>query len=105
MARMPLATLDAEAPVSLVVDRFATPIGEMYAVSDDAGRLRAFAWADHESRGIEQIRQQYGPRVVIANGRLPAAVRAGIDDYFAGDLRAIDRIDCATHGTPFQQQV
>ena len=102
---MPLATLDAEAPASLLVDRFTTPIGEMYAVSDDAGRLRAFAWADHEARGIEQIRQQYGPRVFIANGHLPAALRTAIDDYFAGDLRAIERIDCATNGTPFQQQV
>jgi methylated-DNA-[protein]-cysteine S-methyltransferase len=105
MVRMPLATLDAEAPTSLIVDRFATPIDGMYAVSDDAGRLRAFAWADHEARGIEQLRQQYGSRVAIANGHLPAAVRTAIDDYFAGDLRAIDRIDCATNGTPFQQQV
>src|SRR6185369_5459798 len=50
-------------------------------------------------------RQQYGPRVVIADGRAPVAVRKEIDDYFAGDLRAIERIDCATNGTPFQQQV
>jgi methylated-DNA-[protein]-cysteine S-methyltransferase len=102
---MPLVTLDAEAPASLAVDRFATPIGEMYAVTDDAGRLRAFAWADYETRGIEQLRQQYGARVVIADGCAPAAVRKEIDAYFAGDLRAIERIDCATNGTPFQQQV
>lgn len=102
---MPLETLDAETPTSLAVDRFATPIGQMYAVTDDAGRLRAFAWADSEARGIEQLRQQYGPRVVIADGKTPAAVRKDIDDYFAGDLRAIARIDCATNGTPFQQQV
>lgn len=102
---MPLVTLDAEAPASLAVDRFATPIGAMYAVTDDAGRLRAFAWADYEARGIEQLRQQYGPHIVIASGHAPAAVRKEIDDYFAGDLRAIDRIDCATNGTPFQQQV
>jgi methylated-DNA-[protein]-cysteine S-methyltransferase len=102
---MPLVTLDAEAPASLLVDRFATPIGGMYAVTDDAGRLRAFAWADAEARGIKQLRQQYGTRILIAEGRAPAAVRKEIDDYFAGDLGAIDRIDCATAGTPFQQQV
>jgi len=77
----------------------------MYAVTDDAARLRAFAWADSEARGIEQLRQQYGAGVVIADGSAPAAVRREIDAYFAGDLCAIDRIDCATHGTPFQQQV
>ncbi|MEJ1965934.1 MAG: hypothetical protein WDO56_32050 [Gammaproteobacteria bacterium] len=59
----------AEAPASLVVDRFGTPIGEMYAVTDDRGRLRAFAWADHESRGIQQLRRQYGPSVGIDNGQ------------------------------------
>ncbi len=102
---MPIATLDAEAPASLAVDRFDTPIGKMYAVTDSAGRLRAFAWGDSEARGIEQLRQQYGPRIHIADGDAPAQVRKAIDDYFAGDLRAIERIDCATNGTEFQQQV
>jgi methylated-DNA-[protein]-cysteine S-methyltransferase len=102
---MPTTTLDAQAPALLRVDRFETPIGKMYAVTDDAGRLRAFAWADSEVRGIEQLRQQYGPRIHIADGRAPASVRTEIDNYFAGDLRAIERIDCATNGTEFQQQV
>ncbi len=102
---MPPATLNAESPASLVVDRFGTPIGEMYTVTDDRGRLRAFAWTEHESRGIEQLRRQYGPRIHIEAGRTPAAVKKAIDDYFAGDLLAIDRIDCATNGTPFQQEV
>ena len=102
---VPPSTLNAESPVSLVVDRFGTPIGEMYAVTDDRGRLRAFAWAENESRGVQQLRQQYGARIAIENGGTPAAVKKAIDDYFAGDLLAIDRIDCATNGTPFQQEV
>jgi methylated-DNA-[protein]-cysteine S-methyltransferase len=102
---MPIATLDAEAPAALLVDRFETPIGKMYAVTDTAGRLRAFAWAEAEARGVEQLRQQYGPRIHIADGGAPDSVREAIDDYFAGDLRAIERIECATNGTEFQQQV
>ena len=102
---MSSATLHAEAPSSLVVDRFDTPIGRMYAATDDHGCLRAFAWADHESRGIQQLRRQYGAAIGIENGNTPAAVRKAIDDYFAGDLLAIDRIECATNGTPFQQEV
>jgi methylated-DNA-[protein]-cysteine S-methyltransferase len=102
---MRLATLNAEAPASLVIDRFATPIGEMYSVTDNAARLRAFAWVDHEARGIQQLRQQYGPQIHIQAGHAPAAVRKALDDYFAGDLLAIDRIECATSGTPFQQDV
>lgn len=102
---MPTVALHAEAPASLIVDRFGTPIGEMYAVTDDRSRLRAFAWADHESRGIEQLRRQYGPAVKIDSGHTPTEVRKALEDYFAGDLSAIDRIECATNGTPFQQQV
>ena len=91
--------LNADAPQALTVDRFATPIGEMYAVADERGRLRAFAWVDHESRGIQQLRQQYGARMSIQEGSAPAIVRRAIDDYFNGDLLAIDRIECATNGS------
>jgi methylated-DNA-[protein]-cysteine S-methyltransferase len=105
MRPMKPGSLNAEAPQSLIVDRFATPIGEMYAVTDENGRVRAFAWVDHESRGIQQLRQQYGSRMSIGEGRAPAAVRKALDDYFAGDLLAIDRIECATNGTQFQQDV
>jgi methylated-DNA-[protein]-cysteine S-methyltransferase len=105
MPAMKPGSLNAEAPRSLIVDRFATPIGEMYAVTDESGRMRAFAWVDHESRGIQQLRQQYGSSLSIEDGRAPASVRKAIDDYFAGDLLAIDGIECATHGTQFQQDV
>ena len=98
-------TLKAAAPASLVVECFETPIGEMYAVTDDGARLRAFAWSAHESRGIDQLRQQYGARIGIEHGRIAAPVRRAIEEYFAGDLLAIERIDCATNGTPFQQEV
>jgi methylated-DNA-[protein]-cysteine S-methyltransferase len=97
--------LNAEAPQSLTVDRFATPLGEMYAVTDERARLRAFAWVDHESRGILQLRQQYGSRMSLQEGSAPTVVRKAFDDYFSGDLLAIERIECATNGTPFQQQV
>ena len=98
-------SLDADAPHTLTVDRFATPIGEMYAVTDECGRLRAFAWVDHESRGIQQLRQQYGARMSLHEGSTPATVRKALDHYFSGDLLAIDHIECATNGTPFQQDV
>jgi methylated-DNA-[protein]-cysteine S-methyltransferase len=104
-AALDLTSLNASAPSELVVDRFPTPIGEMFAVTDECGRLRAFAWVDHESRGIQQLRQQYGSRMSIGEGRSPAALRKAMDDYFSGNLCAIDQIECATNGTPFQQEV
>jgi methylated-DNA-[protein]-cysteine S-methyltransferase len=98
-------SLNADAPSRLTLERFATPIGEMYAVTDERARLRAFAWVDYESRGIQQLRQQYGAHMEIQEGGTPASVREAISRYFDGDLLAIERIDCATNGTPFQQDV
>jgi methylated-DNA-[protein]-cysteine S-methyltransferase len=98
-------SLSASAPRTLVVDRFPTPIGEMFAVTDECSRLRAFAWVDHEYRGIRQLRQQYGEQMTIKDGGTPAAIRKALDDYFAGDLHAVDKIECGTHGTAFQQEV
>ena len=97
--------MSVERPDTLTVDRFATPVGEMFAVTDERGRLRAFAWTEHESRGIRQLRQHYGERIRIESGSLPAAPRQAIDDYFAGNLHALERIECASHGTDFQEEV
>jgi methylated-DNA-[protein]-cysteine S-methyltransferase len=97
--------LTACEPQSLVVDHLPSPIGEMYAITDEAGRLRAFAWADHEYRGIQQLRQRHGSRIRIASGSAPASVRKAIGDYFAGDVHAVDSIECAIDGTLFQQEV
>jgi methylated-DNA-[protein]-cysteine S-methyltransferase len=98
-------SLNAEAPRELTVDRFDTPIGAMYAVADEAQRLRAFAWVDHEARGILQLRQQYGSNVGLRDGAAPSKIREALDRYFEGDLTAIESIDCATNGTAFQQDV
>jgi len=98
-------SLSAEVPRELTVDRFETPVGAMYAVADEACRLRAFAWVAHEARGILQLRQQYGPNIVLREGATPPAIRGALDRYFDGDLAALDAIDCATRGTPFQQDV
>jgi methylated-DNA-[protein]-cysteine S-methyltransferase len=105
MAAMNPRSLNADAPRELTVDRFDTPVGAMYAVTDDASRLRAFAWVDHEARGILQLRQQYGSGISVHDGAAPLAIRKAFDRYFEGDLHAIDEIECATNGTPFQQSV
>lgn len=102
---MKLRNLNADTPQRLVIERIPTPIGETYSVTDEAGRLRAFAWVDHESRGIQQLRQQYGKSLGIVEGRGPADVRKAFTRYFEGDVHAIDDLECATNGTPFQQEV
>jgi methylated-DNA-[protein]-cysteine S-methyltransferase len=90
----------------LLIDRIDTPIGELAIVADDARRLRAVEWTDHDDNLQRSLRLHYGANgysltpAPNADG-LTAAIRA----YFAGNLRAIDELPVATGGTDFQRQV
>jgi methylated-DNA-[protein]-cysteine S-methyltransferase len=93
-------------PLTLLVDRLDTPIGEMLVVADREGCLRAIDWAEHEANMCRLLHSQYGQRAV----RLEAApsvhaVSSAISKYFAGDLTAIDDLPVRTAGTPFQRAV
>lgn len=94
-----------DAPGRLVLDRMSTPIGTALLVADDAGRLRAFDWDDHEDRMLRLMHRHYGASTVIETGPAPGAVRRPIEAYFAGDIGAIDAIECKTAGTEFQRRV
>jgi methylated-DNA-[protein]-cysteine S-methyltransferase len=91
-------------PDRLSLDRLATPIGEALLVADGLGRLRALDWADHEPRLVRLLRRHYGG-VAVAPGAAPAEIRRALDAYFAGDMTALDTIQCATGGTAFQRAV
>ncbi len=88
----------------LLVDRAATPIGDLLVVVDEQGYLRAADWADHEARMRHLLRLQYTGR----NPRIEpgaAAATAAFAAYFAGNLAAIDRLPVETGGTEFQRSV
>ncbi len=91
-------------PEHLLLDRLATPIGEALLVTDEAENLRALDWADHEGRMRRLLRLHYGTTPVEA-GAAPADIRQALQDYFAGDLSALQRIEWRTAGTAFQREV
>lgn len=92
--------------LQLWIDQLHTPIGEMVIVVDSEGNLRATDWNDHDTRMRRLLHQHYG-----ANGfrldpaRNPNGVSAVIENYFAGELSAIDKLPVQTAGTPFQREV
>jgi methylated-DNA-[protein]-cysteine S-methyltransferase len=88
-----------------ILDRQATPIGDMLLVADEAGALRALDWHDYEPRLHVLLRRQYGAAPTLVAGRVPAAIRDELDAYYAGDLAALDRIAVASGGTGFQRDV
>jgi methylated-DNA-[protein]-cysteine S-methyltransferase len=91
-------------PEHLRLDRLASPIGEVLLVTDEAGRLRALDFHDYEPRMLRLLRLHYGD-ARLETGAAPAAIRAALDAYFAGQLTALTAIPWATAGTDFQRQV
>lgn len=91
-------------PETFQRDRIATPLGEVLAVFDDGGVVRAFDFADHEERMRRLLRLHYGV-VMLEVSAAPAAVRQAVRDYFDGDLQALEQVPWRTGGTAFQRRV
>jgi methylated-DNA-[protein]-cysteine S-methyltransferase len=95
-------------PETLFIDRIAGPIGEMLIVHDAAGCMRALEFEDHEPRLRQLLRLHYGQEgrdYLLRERGAPQSMRDALGRYFAGDLRALDRIKTATAGTAFQRDV
>jgi methylated-DNA-[protein]-cysteine S-methyltransferase len=91
-------------PEKLFLDRIASPIGAMLVVHDSKERLRALEFHDCEPRLLQLLRIHYGHKTLHSR-RAPSSLRDAFAAYFAGDLGAIDGVEVATAGTPFQREV
>ncbi len=97
--------------LELLIDRIATPAGELIVIADADGRLRTIDWTDHEARMKKLLDRQYGPRNGKGGGykftpaRDPGGLSTAMRRYFKGDLGAIERLPAKAVGTPFQQSV
>jgi methylated-DNA-[protein]-cysteine S-methyltransferase len=90
----------------LLMNRIATPIGEMLIVSDHDGNLRATDWTDHEIRTRRFLQLHYGSDGFrLESAHNPNRLTLAIDSYFSGELTAIDTLPVKTAGTPFQREV
>ena len=89
-----------------LVDRVATPIGDMLIVADSEGNLRATFWTEEEEDLRRVLARHYGgAEIELEAARNPHGLTAAIAKYFAGNLHAIDELPVATAGTPFQRDV
>ena len=96
--------MPATQPEYLVLAKVDAPIGAFLIATDHEGVLRAVDFWANEPRLRGQLRRQYGD-VRIEPGQAPAPILAAFADYFAGHIRALERVPVATVGTPFQQKV
>lgn len=91
-------------PEALSLDRVATPVGEVLLVTDRDGAVRALDFADYEER-MTRLLRRHAPKATLTDGRAPQAVRAAVEAYFGGDVRALDGVAVKTGGTDFQRSV
>ena len=84
-----------------LIERVATPIGELLVIADAAGALHGIEWADRPTRVDRLLRR--GSTLWPAEG---ATVHGtALSAYFAGELAAIDALPVAPAGTFFQRSV
>jgi methylated-DNA-[protein]-cysteine S-methyltransferase len=91
-------------PDRLWLDRMATPIGEALIVTDAAGCLRAFDWADRYAGMARLLRLHYGT-VELETGAAPDHLKRLLRRYFEGDAGCLAGIEWRTAGTQFQRSV
>jgi methylated-DNA-[protein]-cysteine S-methyltransferase len=92
--------------LELLVDRIATPTGEMVLMADREGNLRMIEWPDQGSRLQRQLDRQFGKGMVtLTPTRDPGGLSGAMRRYFKGDLSAIEKLPVKAEGTPFQESV
>ncbi|MFY8164626.1 MAG: methylated-DNA--[protein]-cysteine S-methyltransferase [Brevundimonas sp.] len=91
-------------PETLILDRVATPVGEVLLVTDGEGAVRAPDFADYEDR-MTRLLACHAPGASLKAGRAPEPVRAAVERYFAGDVHALDGLTVTAGGTDFQRSV
>jgi methylated-DNA-[protein]-cysteine S-methyltransferase len=85
-------------------DRLATPVGDLIVVQDAHCAVRAIEWAACPERLTRHLNRHHPTaRLVAGDGR--GTVLDKLADYFAGTVQAIDSVEVAAAGTPFQQRV
>jgi methylated-DNA-[protein]-cysteine S-methyltransferase len=91
---------------TFILERLASPVGEMLVVTDDQQRLRAIDWEGMYHRMQRLLREHYGKDAVqLRETTNPTPVLRALDAYFQGDKAAIADLPTATNGTAFQIKV
>lgn len=94
----------APPPERLIVDRLASPLGPLQLVVDADGALRLLEF-DEDSPRARRLMARHFAGVPVSSGAAPAAIRGGLEAYFAGDLAALAAIPVRLGGTDFQRRV
>jgi methylated-DNA-[protein]-cysteine S-methyltransferase len=94
------------AMLQIFLERMESPLGQVILGSDDRGVLRVLDFADYEARMRQLLKRQYGEKgFALAKARTASPAAAVLARYFAGEVKAVDRLKVAHGGTEFQRKV
>jgi methylated-DNA-[protein]-cysteine S-methyltransferase len=85
------------------LERFSTPLGPMFIVTDDRDCVLAVGWEDNVTRVGRDLRRAHVGETV--ERRSPSPARRALEAYFEGDLHAISDLPVRMGGTSFQRDV
>jgi O-6-methylguanine DNA methyltransferase len=88
----------------LRLEKYESPCAPIFVVTDEEGILRALEFVDKASRIHRFLHDHYG-EYDLKEGAAPKSIIRALDAYFDGDLTALDSIQIAAGGTPFQRTV
>lgn len=85
-------------------DEIHTPVGDALIVTDCTGLLRAFDWKDRCEDMMTLLGRHYG-LVKLERRRANLQITQAIQNYFEGDLTALQTVTWQTGGSLFQKKV
>lgn len=90
-----------------IIERLATPTGDILVVTDEQASVIALDFAEFEARLRHRMLRRYrAPELAsIKTGSSPLPVREALQAYFAGATQALDVLKVQTGGTAFQELV
>lgn len=89
----------------LLMSKINTPIGELLFVFDEEGYLYATDWADYEERMRRLLKLYHSPNLTLHVSNDDNQLAISLREYFDGNIKAIDNIECRSGGTKFQKEV
>jgi methylated-DNA-[protein]-cysteine S-methyltransferase len=89
--------------LKLSLERLRSPIGTILLLCDGEA-IRALDFDEFEPRFKRLLQRHHGDAEIV-EGKAPRKITDAIRAYFAGDIRAVDKLATATGGTAFQRSV
>jgi O-6-methylguanine DNA methyltransferase len=89
--------------MEMIRSTYISPVGELLLVAS-GDSLVSLDYFDFEERFHRLLAKRF-PKTQPEAGDLHPAIRQSLDNYFAGDIAAVDQLAVSYHGTAFENRV